>query len=54
MPTATLHTPGPELHLDYIPNKAREMRASGGVDTRLSSSFGFGGQNDTVVVRRFA
>ena len=53
-PTMNLHTPDPDLDLDYIPNKARDMRAGGGVDTCLSNSFGFGGQNDTVVVRRFA
>ena len=53
-PTMNLHTPDPDLDLDYIPNKARDMRTGGGVDTCLSNSFGFGGQNDTVIVRRFA
>ncbi|MEM6458653.1 MAG: beta-ketoacyl-[acyl-carrier-protein] synthase family protein [Planctomycetota bacterium] len=57
-PTANLTTPAPELDLDYIPREARDLtgRASGdssGVDVCLSNSFGFGGQNDTVVLRRF-
>jgi 3-oxoacyl-[acyl-carrier-protein] synthase II len=52
-PTMNLHTPDPGLDLDYIPNKARDMRARGGVDICLSNSFGFGGQNDTVVIRRY-
>ncbi len=52
-PTMNLHQPDPELDLDYIPNTARDLRESGGVDVCLSNSFGFGGQNDTVVVRRF-
>ncbi|MEM8781261.1 MAG: beta-ketoacyl-[acyl-carrier-protein] synthase family protein [Planctomycetota bacterium] len=47
-PTANLHTPAPELDLDYVPNQARRTR----VDTVLSNSFGFGGQNDTLVIRR--
>lgn len=47
-PTMNLHTPDPECDLDYIPNTARETQ----VDVCLSNSFGFGGQNDTLVIRR--
>ena len=49
-PTINYHEPDPDLDLDYIPNKAREAR----VDTCLSNSFGFGGQNDTIIIRRYA
>jgi 3-oxoacyl-[acyl-carrier-protein] synthase II len=52
-PTMNLHEPDPECDLDYVPNKARDMRPLGGVEVCLSNSFGFGGQNDTVAVRRF-
>lgn len=52
-PTINLTTPDPECDLDYVPNKARDTRAQGGVDVCLSNSFGFGGQNDTICVRRF-
>jgi len=52
-PTVNLEHPDPELDLDYVPNRARDTSASGGVDICLSNSFGFGGQNDTVVVRGF-
>lgn len=48
-PTINLEHPDPELDLDYVPNVARPAR----VETCLSNSFGFGGQNDTLVVRRF-
>jgi 3-oxoacyl-[acyl-carrier-protein] synthase II len=51
-PTANLHTPAPELDLDYIPHQARDLSASGGVNACLSNSFGFGGQNDSIVLRR--
>jgi 3-oxoacyl-[acyl-carrier-protein] synthase II len=49
-PTINYGTPDPELDLDYVPNTARPAK----VDVCLSNSFGFGGQNDTVVVTRFA
>ncbi len=52
-PTMNLHQPDPECDLDYIPNAARDER-SRGVDVCLSNSFGFGGQNDTLIVKRFA
>ena len=54
-PTANLTTPSAELDLDYIPGEARDLNpASGGrgVNVCLSNSFGFGGQNDTLIVRR--
>ena len=48
-PTINLDNPDPECDLDYVPNEAREVR----VDTILSNSFGFGGQNAAIVFRRY-
>ena len=48
-PTINLDNPDPECDLDYVPNEAREVK----VDTVLSNSFGFGGQNAAIVFRRY-
>ena len=49
-PTINLDDPDPECDLDYVPNTAREMK----VETVLSNSFGFGGQNASIVLREYA
>ncbi|CAG1002020.1 3-oxoacyl-[acyl-carrier-protein] synthase II [Phycisphaerales bacterium] len=51
--TMNLSTPDPECDLDYVPNAARDVNAQGGVDVCLSNSFGFGGQNNTICVRKW-
>ncbi|HXZ56259.1 MAG TPA: beta-ketoacyl-ACP synthase II [Gaiellaceae bacterium] len=48
-PTINYEQPDPECDLDYIPNESREADVHVGV----SNSFGFGGHNATVVIRRF-
>lgn len=52
-PTKNLNTPDPACDLDYVPNTPRDVSNMGGVRTALSNSFGFGGQNNTLVIRRF-
>ena len=47
-PTINLDNPDPDCDLDYVPNKARELR----VDRVMSNSFGFGGHNACLVVGR--
>ncbi len=48
-PTINQEVPDPDCDLDYVPNKARPAS----VQTVLSNSFGFGGQNASIVIRRF-
>lgn len=48
-PTINYETPDPECDLDYVPNKARQMK----VDVAMSNSLGFGGHNASIVMKRF-
>ena len=48
-PTINYDTPDPECDLDYVPNIARKAH----VNIALSNSFGFGGVNATLVLKKF-
>ncbi len=48
-PTVNYKTPDPECDLDYVPNEARKTQ----VNVCLKNSFGLGGQNCCLVLKRF-
>ncbi len=47
-PTINLVEPDPECDLDYVPNKARDRK----VDYAMANSFGFGGHNASIILRK--
>lgn len=49
-PTINIFNQDPQCDLDFIPNEARKMK----MDIILSNSFGFGGTNGTLVIRKLS
>ena len=47
-PTINHNEPSPECDLDYVPNEARDMH----VDVAISNSFGFGGTNAVIAMKK--
>ena len=48
-PTINYETPDPDCNLDYVPNQAQEHNLNG----VLSNTFGFGGHNAVICIRKY-
>ncbi|MGV2644770.1 beta-ketoacyl-[acyl-carrier-protein] synthase II, partial [Clostridium perfringens] len=49
-PTINLEDQDPECDLDYVPNHPRKAE----LDIVMSNSFGFGGHNATIILKKYA
>ncbi|OUR86404.1 beta-ketoacyl-[acyl-carrier-protein] synthase II [Methylophaga sp. 42_8_T64] len=49
-PTINLDNPDPDCDLDYIPHTARDMN----IEVAMSNSFGFGGTNGTIILKKLS